>query len=249
MQNVSPTQWKILREWWSTPLGQAFLERESLEVKETIAKLFGYHLLLLGEPQCIECVKGSLIGHRVWIHPNIVPRDDCSALASRQDKLSILSDSIDVVYLAHCLEFINNPHEALREIFRVLIPEGHVIISSFNPWSLWGLWRWIIRYFKRLPWDGRFITVTRLKDWLTLLGFDIVQVNHFFFRPPITHVGLLQRLKWLESMSHWAWPFLGGGYVLIARKRVITFTPIRSAFEKRRQMIPAGVVEPAARRE
>src|SRR5205823_3662158 len=100
-----------------------------------------------------------------------------SPLSVRFDKLSIANDSVDVVYLAHCLERIANPHEVLREVFRILLPEGHVIITGINPWSFWGFTRFLLRYIYPLPWDGHFISVMRLSDWLTLLGFEIILIK------------------------------------------------------------------------
>lgn len=246
MLNSPLKYWRRMRDWWSSPLGQSFLAIETEEVKKVVPKLFGYHLLILGEPQLIQCISESPITHRVWIHPQTIAIETGSPLNARPDKLPILSDSVDVVYLAHCLEFINNPHEVLRESFRVLVPEGYVIISGFNPWSSWGMYRWVMRYIKRLEWDGRFISVTKLKDWLSLLGFDVMRVRGYFFRPPVSHPGMLQRLKWLELLRRWCWPFFGAGYVLVARKRVIMLTPIRPVWQKSRQLVPTGVVEPVA---
>lgn len=239
-----------MRAWWSSPLGQSFLMTEGLEINKVASRLFGYHLLLLGEPQLMKCVEESPITHRVWIHPEtLFDAESVSPLTARFDKLPILADSVDVVYLAHCLEFVNNPHEVLRETFRSLIPEGYTIISGFNPWSIWGFYRWIMHYIKRLEWDGRFISITKLKDWLALLGFDVVRVRRYFFRPPVSKGNTLQHLKWLETLGQWCWPFLGGGYVLVAKKRVITLTPIKPAWAERRKLIPGGVAEPVARVE
>jgi SAM-dependent methyltransferase len=247
MLSFSLKHWKKLRAWWSTPLGQSFIKAESAQIKKVTPTLFGYHLLLLGEPQLMQCMKESPITHRVWIHPQIEITEDSSALTARLDKLPILTDSVDIVYLAHCLEVINNPHEVLRETFRVLISGGHVIISCFNPWSIWGLYRWIMRYIRQPDWDGRFISVARLKDWLALLGFDVISSKGYFFRPPITHIGTMKRLKWLELLGQWCWPFLGAGYVLVAKKRIITLTPIKPAWQDRRKLAHANVVEPVSR--
>ena len=241
MLNMSK-HWKRLRAWWDSPLGMAFLKSEEGEVKKMLAQLFGYHLLVLGEPVFLQCVQDSAIMHRVAIHPFASFSETCSTLRSRHDKLPIISDGVDLIYLAQCLPFIKNPHEVLRETFRVLIPEGHVIISNFNPWSVWGLWRWCVHYIKRVPWDGHFISVTRLNDWLALLGFDILEVKRYFFRPPISHPVILQRLAWLEKVGRWCWPFFGGGYVLLAQKRVMTLTPIRPFFATDRTvLVPSGI--------
>jgi SAM-dependent methyltransferase len=246
MLNISK-HWKSLRTWWGSPLGQAFLESEEGYVKQMLSQLFGYHLLVLGEPVFLRCVKDSPITHRVVIHPytSTSLSQTSSTLTSRHDKLPIIAEGVDLIYLAHSLAFIKNPHEVLREVFRVLIAEGHVIISNFNPWSLWGLWRWLVHYIRRVPWDGHFVSLTRLKDWLALLGFDVLEVRRYFFRPPISHPILLQRLSWLETCGRWCWPFFGGGYVLLARKRVMTLTPIRPSFEIQPKILASIGIEPA----
>ncbi len=224
-----------IRQWWETPLGRAFFNQESLEVKRLISGIFGYHILLMGEPHFLACLQESTIRHRVWIHPNAKSEADGSALASRFDKLPVISDGVDLVYLAHCLEFIKNPHEVLRETFRILLPEGHLIISGFNPWSLWGIGRWLGGWTKRAPWHGSFISAARMKDWLSLLGFDVMQTSPYFFRPPINHTKFQQKTFWLEKVGRFCWPFGHGGYVILARKRVITLTPIRPLFQTTRK--------------
>lgn len=87
------------------------------------------------------------------------------------DRLPFASESIDLIILPHAFEFAENPHMILREVDRVLIPEGQVIISGFNPASLWGLRQSIGKltgaYF--LPSYAEFIGLPRLKDWLKLL--------------------------------------------------------------------------------
>lgn len=236
---------KKLRAWWESSLGQIFLQEEAAVVKEMVSTLFGYHLLLLGELLFSKCISESPISHKVCIHPEEILSNHCSVLTTRYDKLPILADSIDVAYLAHCLEFVNNPHEVLREIFRVLIPEGYVLISTFNPWSLWGIWRYLVRFIKRAPWDGHSITLTRLKDWLALLGFDVIKVSSYCFLPPIAHPSILKYFGWLEKVGKRCWPFWGSGHVVLARKRIITLTPIKPAFQTKRKVLIADVIEPA----
>ena len=237
--------WEERYRWWSMPLGQAFLSAESEELSKIIPTLFGYHFLLLGEEIFMGTLSQSPILHRVWSHPMLRKLTAHSGLTARHDKLPIASDCIDAMYLAHCLEFMNNPHEVLRETFRVLIPEGYVVISGFNPWSWWGLWRYIMRLIKRTPWDGCFISIARLKDWLALLGFDVVQVSPYFFSPPFSHPRILRHLKWLEKLGRYCWPFLAGGYLVLARKRIITLTPIKPAFENERKLaVQEGIAEP-----
>ncbi len=231
-------------DWWKTPLGAAFLTSEAIQVQKRVGTVFGYHLLVLGESEFSSVVAESPILHQVWIHPDKVHSSD-AAIQSRYDKLPIAPDSVDLVYLAHCLEFMQNPHEVLREVYRILRPEGCVIIGHFNPWSSWGLWRYLVRYIKPSLWDGDFISLSRLKDWLSLLGFDLEETHAHFFRPPIAKSKLLQRLAWLEKVGRFCFPFWGAGYVVVARKRLMILTPIRPVF-KTEKLKKEGGVEPVS---
>ena len=85
--------------------------------------------------------------------------------------------------MPHALEFTDDPHLMLREAHRVMRPEGQIVIAGFNPFSLYG----VKRYFGREqtpPWNGNFIGLWRLKDWLTLLGFDVVGGRLDGYAPP-----------------------------------------------------------------
>ena len=54
-------------------------------------------------------------------------------------------NSLDLIVLPHALEFTDDPHLMLREAYRVIRPEGQIVIAGFNPFSLFGA----KRYFGR----------------------------------------------------------------------------------------------------
>lgn len=108
--------WEERYRWWSMPLGQAFLNAESEELSKIIPTLFGYHFLLLGEEIFMGTLSQSPILHRVWSHPMLRKLTAHSGLTARHDKLPIASDCIDAMYLAHCLEVMNNPHEVFQKL-------------------------------------------------------------------------------------------------------------------------------------
>lgn len=241
-----------LRHWFGQPLGRSLADCEQRLVEENLCNLFGYHLLQVGAPQGRDLSTASRIGHRM------VLVDDCLALPplagsegclGRPEALPVAADSIDLLLLPHVLEFTDEPHQVLREAERVLIPEGHVAIVGFSAWSLWGLFRLLLGWRGRAPWCGRFLSPWRVKDWLSLLGFDTVLLRHMHYRPPLGHPGLRQRLLFLERWGARWWPMLGGGYLLVARKRVATLTPIRPRWRPRRALIPAGLAGPTARKQ
>jgi hypothetical protein len=94
------------------------------------------------------------------------------------------------------------------------------------------------------PWCGRFISQARLRDWFQLLGFDVVLTTTYFFRPPLPSQSIMDRLGFLDRWGKRWWPFFGGAYVMVAKKRVATLTPIRPRWRPRRSRLGApGYVE------
>ena len=135
----------------------------------------------------------------------------------------------------------------LREADRILIPEGRLIILGFNPWSLWGLWRIFRRRSGRVPWCGRFLSLGRVTDWLSLLGFDVETIGSLMFRPPLRHKGLMNRFAIMERLgAHW-WPIMSGVYLLVAVKRVSTLTPLKPGWKLPTSSLGGRAIEPTTR--
>jgi SAM-dependent methyltransferase len=169
------------------------------------------------------------------------------SLACSAESLPISAESVDVALLPHVLEFEDNPHQVLREVERILIGEGHVVIVGFNPLSFFGIWRAALWWKENPPWCGRFLSVARLKDWLKLLGFDIVSTQFLFYRPPLRHAKLLAKIEPLEKFAAFCWRYFGGVYVLVGKKRIESLTPIKAQWTQRRHLISAGLTEPTTR--
>ncbi len=240
-----------LRDWYRSELGQRLLEQEKMTLEPLIASLFGYHLLQVGVVTEESLLHTSLIPNCMILDINIGSVNLSTEMKGKvfsglPDALPVASDSLDVMLLPHVLEFSRDPHQVLREVDRVLIPEGHVVISGFNPWSSWLIWRLLLGWRKQPPWCGRFVSLARLKDWLRLLGFDIISVQHVFYRPPIQHEGIMNKLSFVDSIGEKFWPIYGASYTLVAKKRVFTFTPIKPRWKPRR-FVPDRIVEPQNR--
>jgi len=244
---------QALQDWYSRELGQALLETEKRELEQLLPDLFGYHLLQVGSPTGEVLSDSSRISHRILLESEQIFNFDNTAsspsLWGCPDALPICSDSVDVVILPHTLEFEEDPHQVLRETDRVLVPEGHVVILGFNPWSLWGLWRIFFSRWGGTPWTGQFRSMLRIKDWLALLGYDVVQTRNYFFRPPLQHVALMKRLTVLETLGGRWWRIFGAAYLVVAKKRVFTYTPIKPIWKIRRKMMGGpDLVKPSINR-
>lgn len=236
-----------LRAWHLHGAGHLLLETERVQMDDVLQNLFGYHLLQVGRPHDEDLLTSSRISHRIVLDDDI-KHGDCSAtsLCSALDELPIASDSIDVVVLPHTLEFEEDPHRVLREVERVLIAEGHVVVLGLNPWSMWGVTCWMRRRHGAPPWGGRFLGLMRIKDWLALLGFDIILTRQYFFRPPLQRKGVMRKLMFMEKVGAHLWPHLSGAYLVVAKKRVTAITPIKPRWKPRRSLMPVPA-KPCAR--
>lgn len=237
-------QREALRAWFSDRLGTTLLDQEQVALDAVLQNLFGYYLLQLGWVAPRDILAESRIRMRMIMDVDYPQCMDYPHAVAMPEMAPVASDSLDVVVLQHTLEFAKDSHEVLREVDRILIPEGHVVIVAFNPWSWWGVWRLVRRRSRRFPWCGRFLSLTRLKDWMGLLGFDTVQVVPLFFRPPLRREGLMRRLRFLEKAGMRGWPLLAGVNIIVAQKRLATLTPIKLRRWRLQRRLVVDAVKP-----
>ena len=200
-------------EWLETPLGHYVVAREQAIFARALPDLFGFYALQVGAAS-MALLETSRVTHKFTL-----AWDSNASLLAESDQLPFAENQFDVIVMPHALEFQPLPHEVLREVFRVLRPEGRLLVTGFNPYSLYG----VKRYFGRErngPWGGEFISLSRAKDWLTLLGFDIVGGQLDCYNLPAKSEATLARLAGLEGAGERWWPFAGGVYFLHAVKRV-----------------------------
>ncbi len=231
-----------LQDWFACDQGSLLLEDEIKRIAQQLYALFGYHILQIGNIGGGNFLNGSKISHKIIA--GLIPDEQLkqnSAFYCDCNNFPVMADSVDVVVLPHVLEFQANPHQVLRETERVLIGEGHIVILGFNPLSLWGFWRLFLAWGDRPPWQGHYIGLTRIRDWLKLLDFEVIKLERFYFRPPFRSLKLLQKIEFMEKLGSYCWPWLGGIYLLVAKKRVVPLTPIKLQWRARRQMIATGV--------
>ena len=227
-----------LTQWLQTPAGHYVLEWEQRHLDGAVADLFGFHALQLGVPE-LDALRANRMPHR-WVATDAVGsavRGDEAALSRCAvalhcdfDALPFDSQSLDLVVLPHGLELARDPHLALREVERVLVPEGRVVVVGFNPTSMWGLRQRLGHLRKRvarsgpttlfLPSTGDFMGYRRLRDWLRLLSFEVESGRFGCYRPPMVSQKWLERLEWMEQAGERWWPVFGAVYFVVAVKRV-----------------------------
>jgi len=207
-------QTSMLADWFETPKGAYVLGWERGQFDSAVEDVFGYNAIQLGLPG-LDFLRESRIPLKV--RAGVEP--GCS-LRSDPEQLPLESQSIDLLVLPHVLEFCANPHAILREAERVLMPDGSVVISGFNPLSLWGAARafgWQRRHY---PGCGKYIGLLRLKDWLALLGFELDGGRFGCYAPPFSQRRWIERFGFMEKAGERWWPICGSVYVVRAVKRV-----------------------------
>ena len=214
-----------LADWLTTPLGHYLHEREQAWFDRTVADIFGFHAIQVGLPEY-----SFLAQSRIAARWTVGPQAPAQILADPH-WLPFAENSLDLIVLPHALEFTSDPHQLLREVYRAMRPEGQIVISGFNPFSLFGA----RRYFGRgeiAPWDGSFIALYRLKDWLALLGFEVTGGALDCYVPPFTSERWRARFGFFEAAGDRWWPIAGGVYYLRATKRVLGMRIITPAWER-----------------
>ncbi len=233
-----------LHEWMATPPGAYLLAWERAQMAAAVANVFGFHALQLGLPE-LDALAANRMPHR-WLatetpHAKAVFVTDFSALP-------FPANSLDLVVLPHALELTADPHTALSEVARVLVPEGRVVICGFNPMSLWGFRQQRGHLYRRLglnrlflPQAGEFIGYLRCRDWLRLLNFEIETGQFGCYRPALVSEPWLQRFAWMDQAGARWWPFFGAVYCLVAVKRVRGMTLLNPAWKPARLLPTAPV--------
>lgn len=232
-----------LASWLKLPCGQYAQSWEQALLDLLTADIFGYNALQIGLPQ-IDCLAASRMPNK-WIANDEALDDSPNPIALLHDfeELPFDSQSLDLVVLPHVLEFAEEPHHILREVERVLIPEGRVIVCGFNQASLWGARQATGRLSGKhfLPRNGDFISQLRLRDWLKLLNMEVDRAHFGCYVPPFQSQKWLTRFQFMETAGARWWPFLGGVYLVQAVKRAKGMHLIGPPWKKKRVRVPSAV--------
>jgi SAM-dependent methyltransferase len=233
-----------LTAWWAAPLGHALLAAESELLGEALEDVFGWELLQIGawggSRELLACSRTRR--QTIVAAPGFPGGAD---IIGRPSLLPVTSDSVDAVLLPHTLEFAADPYAIVREVDRVLVGEGQLLVLGFSPWSLWGLRAHASRSGFP-PGLRRVLSERRIREWLVLLGYEVVAVRRYLYCSPWS-----SRLSAGEGTGRIlnrgiTYPLPGGAYLLKARKRVYTLTPVRPRFREKPAVL-GGLVKPTTR--
>ncbi|PMO56032.1 SAM-dependent methyltransferase [Vibrio breoganii] len=207
--------------------------RDAIQMRldEWCPKLFGYHMLKLGGLSCEITSCNCNIQHQI----NLDIVNPIHSIVADAYDLPFLEKSIDVVLMAHQLDYCLDPHRLLREVDRVLIDDGYLILTGFNPISLSGLNSLMPWRKNNLPWSGRMFTPYRVQDWLSVLNYQVVYMDSYGLIPSKKQRAIW---TWIENgIGGWSMLFCSQ-YFIVARKRTYPLKPIKPHWKLKRRLSP-----------
>lgn len=228
--------YRNLQQWnqWLTQhnLGSSIIKAEQQVLSLLLKNHFGKNALLIGTPEQQVLLDSTTMPRHALLSPLTNHHHYQRYIEGDLHELPILTGSIDLVLLPHTLEFVDNARQLLSEACRIIKPEGLIVISGFNPYSAWGIKKYIGKKNKRTPWAGRLIPPYQIRSWLNLADFLMEKQTSAMFRPPINHANVFEKLHFLEKVGNVCFPKLGGVYIILARAKVIPLTPIRMKWKQ-----------------
>jgi SAM-dependent methyltransferase len=232
---------RTLTEWLATPLGELTTATESSLAEKAMACMFGDMAVQLGpwgEPDLFLRHSKTRRSVLAGAYPS-----EGVDLVCEPSSLALASDSVDTLILPHTLELTERPRETLREVHRVLVGDGQVVLMCFDPLSLWGFYK----RSGRLPLAGSSaVSIRRLFDWLTLLGLEPVHWERYLYVPPLNYAAVAQRADGVAGVGRKLWPFASGAFMVVASKRVYSGLPSRARWSRRPRVVPP-LTEPITR--
>lgn len=224
-----------LRQWFKSPVGRTVLQEERPLINRAVSDTDIAHCNLLKLSVIPDGCPLDAQDYRRQFHLGSPAQYGFSqvldAICDFQ-QLPIANESQDVVVLHHLLEFVDNPHRVLREVERIIVPHGKVIVCGINPYSLLAMRGLLGRVKRSAMWQNHRLSIHRISDWLSLLGFDVQDVSYAFHRLPVNKPGFCLQHRPLSTKM-----VMGGIFVLSATKYRAPLTPSVESLRSRAQIL------------
>ena len=164
------THIEVPYSWSNVTNGEWAAQLLQARIDEWCPKLFGYHMLKLGG------LSAELTSH----HCNIQHQISVDKFSSYRNveaesfELPFVEKSFDACLLIHQLDYSTDPHRLLREVDRITVDDGYLLLSGNNPLSVTGFCGLLPWNRNKAPWNGRMYLSSRVIDWLRLLNYEVI---------------------------------------------------------------------------
>jgi len=209
-----------LSAFYASPLGEAaraMLARRVSAIWQNVTGLdmlgFGYAAPLaqpwLGAARRVALAAPAGQGALAWPHTG-----GGLSILCEERRLPFMDAVFDRALLAHALEEGEDPRALLREIWRVMAPEGRIIVIAPNRLSLWAI-------SEATPFGhGRPFSRRQLAQLLRDCLFEPTASARAVYAPPIAFAPLAKVAVGLVAVGERLWPAMGGLILMEAVKRL-----------------------------
>lgn len=237
-----------LREFYSSKLGIA-AERSismALSAMWNTTKTRNERILALGYPppfldrfasdikQCMAFMPAAQ-GAVQW------PMGETSATALVYDEeLPLADSSVDKILMVHLLEHSESPEDTLREAWRVLAPNGTILLVLPNRRGLWAR-------FEHTPFGtGRPFSRGQISALLRNAMFSPDAWSDALHFPPTKRDNFLSMQPGLERIGRKIWPVFSGVIIVEATKKMYQGLPA-TARSLRKAFVPVLIPQTNSR--
>jgi SAM-dependent methyltransferase len=158
-------------------------------------------------------------------------RDGILSVLVDEAHLPLPDNSVDRFLAAHIIEVTDSVGPVLREIWRVLAPEGRLLMVVPNRRSMWA--RGDTTPFGQ----GRPYSRRQLARLLDDAMFDVIDWSHALYLPPLQKRMVLQSAQALERIGGRISPGFGGVIIVEARKTVASALPASGKLMRAGKMV------------
>ena len=181
-----------------------------------------------GEATRLGALMPANQGALVW-----PPTGNVLSVMVNEAMLPLPDASIDQLLCVHCLEVSERAGPLLREMWRVLAPEGRLLIIVPNRRGLWAR-------FDTTPFGhGRPYSRGQLERLLTDALFTPQVWSSALYMPPIDRQWLVRWATFFERVGARLWPGFAGVIIVEARKELMGAVPKAAPAKGKTQLVPA----------
>ena len=155
------------------------------------------------------------------------PMENSATALIFDEELPLPDASIDRLLMIHSLEYSENPLETLKEMWRVLAPNGRLIVVVPNRRGLWAR-------FEHTPFgSGRPYSKGQLTRVLREANFTPNIWSEALLFPPSSRRFMMKTSGPLERMGRSFWPLFAGVVIVEAQKRIYQGLPVAKRTSRR----------------
>ncbi|MBX9591616.1 MAG: methyltransferase domain-containing protein [Hyphomonadaceae bacterium] len=228
-----------LRSFYSRPLGGIVRRLLTQRIRARWRSAQGCRLMGLGYA---VPYMGMFRGEAVRLGAVMPASQGALVWPSAGNVLSVMADeamlplpdaSVDRLLCVHCLEVAEGAGPLLREMWRVLAPEGRLLIVVPNRRGLWAR-------FDTTPFGhGRPYSRGQLERLLTEAMFTPLLWTSALYMPPMDRHWLVRWATAFERMGARLWPGFAGVIIVEARKELMGALPKGKPAKGKTELVPA----------